>query len=307
MAKGKKSIFFCQNCGHEESKWLGQCPMCKEWNTFVEEKVTMSKTVETAKSRGELEVVTLSSVSTTEDERVKTGIGELDRVLGGGIVPGSLVLVGGDPGIGKSTLLLQVCQRLAESKKKVLYISGEESLKQIKLRANRMGDFSENLYLLCETNLDLIRIVIEREKPETVIIDSIQNGIVIDHISAGKAMELYRILGLDKLDCQVAIIKNARSSKMGRKDIIKIDGSLDLVNVDVLGYIDHRITINIIKDGKIVEKKDVKMPKKITNVIHCKNPRCITSIEQELPHIFYLADEEKEVYRCQYCDEKYSL
>lgn len=94
---------------------------------------------------------------------------------------------------------------------------------------------------------------------------------------------------------------------MGRKDIIKIDGSLDLVNVDVLGYIDHRITINIIKDGKIVEKKNVKMPKKITNVIHCKNPRCITSIEQELPHIFYLADEEKEVYRCQYCDEKYSL
>lgn len=174
MAKGKKSIFFCQNCGHEESKWLGQCPMCKEWNTFVEEKVTMSKTVETAKSRGELEVVTLSSVSTTEDERVKTGIGELDRVLGGGIVPGSLVLVGGDPGIGKSTLLLQVCQRLAESKKKVLYISGEESLKQIKLRANRMGDFSENLYLLCETNLDLIRTVMEREKPETVIIDSIQ-------------------------------------------------------------------------------------------------------------------------------------
>lgn len=174
MAKAKKSIFFCQNCGHEESKWLGQCPMCKEWNTFVEEKMTMSKTVEAAKSRGELEVVTLSSVSTTEDERIKTGIGELDRVLGGGIVPGSLVLVGGDPGIGKSTLLLQVCQRLAENKKKVLYISGEESLKQIKLRANRMGDFSENLYLLCETNLDLIRTVIEREKPETVIIDSIQ-------------------------------------------------------------------------------------------------------------------------------------
>lgn len=174
MAKTKKSIFFCQNCGHEESKWLGQCPMCKEWNTFVEEKITMSKTVETAKSRGELEVVTLSSVSTTEDERMKTGIGELDRVLGGGIVPGSLVLVGGDPGIGKSTLLLQVCQRLAEGNKKVLYISGEESLKQIKLRANRMGDFSESLYLLCETNLDLIRTVIEREKPEVVIIDSIQ-------------------------------------------------------------------------------------------------------------------------------------
>ena len=140
-----------------------------------------------------------------------------------------------------------------------------------------------------------------------MIIDAISNGIVIDHISAGKAMELYNILGLDKLDCSVALLKNVSSGKLGRKDIIKIDGSLDLVNVDVLGYIDHRITINIIKDGKIVEKKDVKMPKKITNVIHCKNPRCITSIEQELPHIFYLADEEKEVYRCQYCDEKYSL
>ena len=140
-----------------------------------------------------------------------------------------------------------------------------------------------------------------------MLIDSIQNGIVIDHITAGKAMELYQILGLDKLACTVAILKNVTSGKLGRKDIIKIDGSLDLVNVDVLGYIDHCITINIIKDGKIVEKKDVKMPKKITNVIHCKNPRCITSIEQELPHIFYLADEEKEVYRCQYCDEKYSL
>ena len=138
-------------------------------------------------------------------------------------------------------------------------------------------------------------------------IDSIQNGVVLDHIQAGKSMDIYKYLHLDELDCSVAIIKNVRSDRMGKKDIIKIDGSLDLVNVDVLGYIDHRITINIIKDGKIVEKKDVKMPKKITNVIHCKNPRCITSIEQELPHIFYLADEEKEVYRCQYCDEKYSL
>ena len=126
-------------------------------------------------------------------------------------------------------------------------------------------------------------------------ISGLKEGFVLDHIQAGRSMDIYFKLGLDKLDCQVAIIKNARSSKMGRKDIIKIDGSLDLVNVDVLGYIDHRIT------------KDVKMPKKITNVIHCKNPRCITSIEQELPHIFYLADEEKEVYRCQYCDEKYSL
>lgn len=173
MAKAKKSIFFCQNCGHEENKWLGQCPMCKEWNTFVEEKITSAKAgaVKEAKSA---QVVTLTSVSTQEDDRMKTTINELDRVLGGGIVPGSLVLVGGDPGIGKSTLLLQVCQKLSDDKKKVLYISGEESLKQIKLRANRMGEFSENLYLLCETNLDIIRSVIETQKPEAVIIDSIQ-------------------------------------------------------------------------------------------------------------------------------------
>jgi len=137
-------------------------------------------------------------------------------------------------------------------------------------------------------------------------ISGLSDGIVLDHIQAGKSMDIYFKLGLDKLDCQIAIIKNAKSRKMGRKDIIKIDGGLDLVNVDVLGYIDHNITINIIENGHIVEKKRVKMPKIITNVISCKNPRCITSIEQELPHIFYLADEAKEVYRCRYCDEKYS-
>lgn len=173
MAKAKKSVFFCQNCGHEESKWLGQCPMCKEWNTFVEEKV---RTVGTAagKGRREAQVVSLTSVSTREDERISTNIKELDRVLGGGIVPGSLILVGGDPGIGKSTLLLQVCQSLARMDKKILYISGEESLKQIRLRANRMGEFRDTLYLLCETNLGMIRDVIEKEKPEMVVIDSIQ-------------------------------------------------------------------------------------------------------------------------------------
>ena len=173
MAKAKKSVYFCQNCGHEESKWLGQCPMCKEWNTFAEEKVVSTKG---QKSSGEKQVqaVTLSSVTTDEDERMKTELVELDRVLGGGIVPGSLVLVGGDPGIGKSTLLLQVCQKLSAMNKKVLYISGEESLKQIKLRANRMGEFSENLYLLCETSLNLIQTAIEREKPDVVVIDSIQ-------------------------------------------------------------------------------------------------------------------------------------
>ena len=173
MAKAKKSIYFCQNCGHEESKWLGQCPMCKEWNTFAEEKVV---SIKGQKSSGEKQVqaVTLSSVTTDEDERMKTELVELDRVLGGGIVPGSLVLVGGDPGIGKSTLLLQVCQKLSAMNKKVLYISGEESLIHILLRAIRMGEFSEYLYLFCETSLNLIQTAIEREKPDVVVIDSIQ-------------------------------------------------------------------------------------------------------------------------------------
>lgn len=174
MAKAKKTIFFCQNCGHEESKWLGQCPACREWNTFVEEKITPVKGAAAGKSVREGEVVTLSSVRTDGEERIKTDIQELDRVLGGGIVPGSLVLVGGDPGIGKSTLLLQVCQKLSEKKESVLYISGEESLKQIKLRADRMGKFSEDLLLLCETNLETIRQTIERQKPHLAIIDSIQ-------------------------------------------------------------------------------------------------------------------------------------
>ena len=147
--------------------------MCKEWNTFVEERVTMAKTA-AVKDRKELRAVPLSQVQTEAEERVSTHINELDRVLGGGIVPGSLILVGGDPGIGKSTLLLQVCRELARTEKKVLYISGEESLRQIKLRAQRMGEFTEYLLLLCETNLELIRQAIERERPETVVIDSIQ-------------------------------------------------------------------------------------------------------------------------------------
>ena len=182
MAKGKKSVFFCQNCGHEEKKWLGQCPMCKEWNTFVEE--TVSDGVSFSKTVSRAEVVTLSSVKTDSEERTKTGIEELDRVLGGGIVPGSLILVGGDPGIGKSTLLLQVCQKLSQEKHQVLYISGEESLKQIKLRAMRMGEFTDELFLLCETSLNTIRGVIERRKPEIVIIDSIQTMYSEDVTSA---------------------------------------------------------------------------------------------------------------------------
>ena len=173
MAKGKKTVYFCQNCGYEAGKWLGQCPACKEWNTFVEEKVTVSKSAGVREYR-ERSVVPLSQVKTEAEERICTQMEELDRVLGGGIVPGSLILVGGDPGIGKSTLLLQVCQNLTREKRQVLYISGEESLKQIKLRAQRMGEFTDNLLLLCETNLELIKGVIEREKPEVVVIDSIQ-------------------------------------------------------------------------------------------------------------------------------------
>lgn len=174
MAKAKKSVFFCQNCGHEESKWLGQCPMCKEWNTFVEERVTVAKSISSGKAGKDTRIVSLSEVKTENEERITTEIKELDRVLGGGMVPGSLILVGGDPGIGKSTLLLQVCRQLANKEKNVLYISGEESLRQIKLRAQRMGEFTDNLRLLCETNLESIRNIIEREKPDTVIIDSIQ-------------------------------------------------------------------------------------------------------------------------------------
>lgn len=175
MAKGKKTVFFCQNCGHEETKWLGQCPMCKEWNTFVEEKVITSSVSASVKTDRDIEkkIVALSQVNTDEQKRFQTGMKELDRVFGGGIVPGSLVLVGGDPGIGKSTLLLQVCQKLAKERQ-VLYISGEESLVQIKLRANRMGNFSDNMKLFCETNLGTIRDVIEKKQPEFVVIDSIQ-------------------------------------------------------------------------------------------------------------------------------------
>ena len=137
-----------------------------------------------------------------------------------------------------------------------------------------------------------------------MIIDAIKNGIVIDHIAAGKCMELYQILGLGDLDCSVAILKNVTSGKLGRKDIIKIDQNLEL-DWDVIGYVDPNITVNIIRDGEQVEKRQLKLPDTITNVLHCRNPRCITSIEQELDHIFVLTDPEKEVYRCKYCEEKY--
>ena len=137
-----------------------------------------------------------------------------------------------------------------------------------------------------------------------MIIDAISNGIVIDHITAGKAMYLYNILGLDKLDCSVALLKNVVSDKLGRKDILKIDRILDL-DWDVIGYVDPGITVNFIKDGERVEKRQLKLPERITNVIRCKNPRCITSIEQELPHSFKLTDRNRRIYRCIYCESKF--
>ncbi len=136
-------------------------------------------------------------------------------------------------------------------------------------------------------------------------VGALREGFVLDHIKAGKAMTIYHDLKLDKLDCTVAIIKNARSNKMGKKDIIKVECPIDNLDLNVLGFIDHNITVNIIKDSEIVEKRELHLPKEIVNVIKCKNPRCITSIEQELDQIFVLADPEKEVYRCKYCEEKY--
>lgn len=188
MAKGKTAtVFFCQECGYESSKWMGQCPGCRQWNTFVEETVsTASKAAsgsgKKASKEGQ-EPSSLSAIVMEEEERMGTHIQELDRVLGGGIVPGSLILVGGDPGIGKSTLLLQVCRYLSDDGRKVLYISGEESLKQIKLRAMRIGEFTDDLLLLCETNLAVIEEIIARQKPAAVVIDSIQT-MYRDEVSA---------------------------------------------------------------------------------------------------------------------------
>ena len=170
-----KTIFFCQNCGFESSKWMGQCPACKEWNSFAEEPQTSTKKTAAGNVRKDTpQPKTLSEIEMNQAARMSTGMGELDRVLGGGIVQGSLVLVGGDPGIGKSTLLLQVCRNLSDAGKKVLYISGEESLQQIRLRAERMGSFTEHLLILCETDLQAIRETITRLQLQVVVIDSIQ-------------------------------------------------------------------------------------------------------------------------------------
>ena len=183
MATKIKTVYFCQSCGYESAKWMGQCPGCKEWNTFVEETikpgVTGKSTRRTAggafgSEGAQVKPMKLSEVVLNEEDRFDTHIGEFNRVLGGGLVKGSLTLVGGDPGIGKSTLLLQTARLLSEDKRKVLYISGEESLQQIKLRANRIGDFTEDMELFCETDLGTIEEVIRRNAPEVVIIDSIQ-------------------------------------------------------------------------------------------------------------------------------------
>ena len=184
MAKAKTTAFFCKECGYESSKWMGQCPACKAWNSMVEEPVSKS-----AVSQGGLGRLSsgsqkspipaakpslLSEIDIEEQDRISTGFGELDRVLGDGIVAGSLVLVGGDPGIGKSTLLLQVCRNLAGAGQRVLYISGEESLKQIKMRANRIGPVTGELKFLCETSLEHIERAIDTENPQIAVIDSIQ-------------------------------------------------------------------------------------------------------------------------------------
>lgn len=176
MAKSK-NIFFCQECGYESAKWLGQCPACKAWNTFVEEPTIGKGSTASGGIRYQAkasEPVLLSSVHSSDEKRRPTGISEFDRVLGGGIVPGSLVLVGGDPGIGKSTLLLQMSRCLSEQSCRTVYVSGEESLQQIRLRADRLGVFKNDLAMLCETNLDVIQETILKYKPEVVIIDSIQ-------------------------------------------------------------------------------------------------------------------------------------
>lgn len=136
-------------------------------------------------------------------------------------------------------------------------------------------------------------------------VGKIGQGFVLDHIRAGKSLTIYHDLGLDKLDCTIAIIKNARSSKLGKKDIIKVECPVDMLDLDILGFIDHNITVNIIKNGLISQKMDLSLPKQVSGVIKCKNPRCITSIEQDLEHVFILTDSEREVYRCKYCEEKY--
>ena len=185
MAKAKSStVFFCGECGYESTKWMGQCPACKQWNTFTEEKVVTHHGGARASVKSDNKPRLLSEIDTTSEERIHININELDRVLGGGIVPGSLVLVGGDAGIGKSTLRLQVCKNLSDSGHDVLYVSGEESLAQIKMRSKRIGDTFDKLSIFAETNLSQIETTIRSSKPEVVVIDSIQTMFSEDISSA---------------------------------------------------------------------------------------------------------------------------
>lgn len=183
MAK-EKQIFYCKECGYESAKWLGQCPGCHSWNTFVEEKIKVgAQKSSSINKKGYVAPTSIFQVTTADESRIKTDIGELDRVLGGGIVKGSLVLVGGDPGIGKSTILLQMCRNLVSADTKVLYVSGEESLSQIKMRAERIGVFKNELLLLCDNDMDNVSQAITDEKYDVVIIDSIQT-MLVDEISS---------------------------------------------------------------------------------------------------------------------------
>ena len=177
MAK-EKTLFFCKECGAESAKWLGQCPSCKAWDSLVEAPRDRKRPVNTAIGIRRNVPVPLGTVSAEDEKRTGSGMKELDRVLGGGIVAGSLVLASGDPGIGKSTLLLQMCRNLSNAGIRVLYVSGEESLRQVKLRANRIGEFSDNMLFLAENNMDVVRESIMDIHPAVVIVDSIQTMVL---------------------------------------------------------------------------------------------------------------------------------
>lgn len=184
MVAKEKQVFFCKECGYESAKWLGQCPGCRAWNTFVEEKITVGANKHSSgKLKEAIAPTSILEVTTADESRIKTDINELDRVLGGGIVRGSLVLVGGDPGIGKSTILLQMCRNLIKKGTSVLYVSGEESMAQIKMRAERLGKLEQDMLLLCDNDMDNVDSAIKKCTPQVVIIDSIQT-VVVDDVSS---------------------------------------------------------------------------------------------------------------------------
>ncbi len=202
MAGKQKSVYVCSECGGQFPKWSGKCPLCGEWNTIAEEIVTVQRAGASAVRRAE--ITTMDGIDTGAETRYLTGIGELDRVLGGGIVPGGLMLIGGDPGIGKSTLLLQICGHLSE-KFRILYVSGEESARQIKLRAERLSVGGENLLLLCETDMDAILEAIRAEKPDVVIVDSIQTVSLSEVASSPGSVTQVR-------ECASALMREAKQN-----------------------------------------------------------------------------------------------